>query len=314
MAGKDWFSCFMKRNNCLSIRKPEATSQARAAGFNYVVVQEFQANLERIFARHNYPPHRIGNADESSAPTVMTPTRVVALRGMRQVRLNTTRVNNIKVLTIPLISFYVKVQQTTGAERGTNVTMVGFGNAAGGTIPPAYVFPLRKVNPRSMQNAFPGSLALANGSGWMDGENFYLYMKHLQHHVKSCKEDPFLLILDNHSSHLDYRVVKFARENYIEMLTLPPHTSHELQPLDVAVFGPFKRAFSYAHLEWYRNNPGARISIHDIAGLSREPFVRAFTPSNLLAGFAKTGICPFKYFHHDDSRFAPSLVTDLPGL
>ena len=76
----------MKRNNSLSIRKPEATRQARAAGFNYVVVKEFQNNLERIFARFKYPPHRIGNADKSSAPTVMTPTKVVAIRVSKQVK------------------------------------------------------------------------------------------------------------------------------------------------------------------------------------------------------------------------------------
>ena len=192
--------------------------------------------------------------------------------------------------------------------------MVGFGNAAEGTIPPAYVFPLKKVNPRSMQHSFPGSLALANGSGWMDGENFFYYMNHLQHHVKSCNEDPFLLILDNHSSHLDYRVVKFAKENCIEMLTLPPHTSHELQPLDVSVFGPLKKAFANAQQEWFRKNPGLRISIPDIAGLSREPFVETFTPANLISGFTKTQIFPFKLFEPDNPRFSPSLVTELPGV
>jgi hypothetical protein len=27
----------------------------------------------------------------------------------------------------------------------------------------------------------------------------------------------------------------------LDLLTLPSHTSHHLQPLDVSVFGPFKR-------------------------------------------------------------------------
>jgi len=40
-AGRDWFTSFLKRNQKLSIRKPEATSQARAAGLNKVVMTKF---------------------------------------------------------------------------------------------------------------------------------------------------------------------------------------------------------------------------------------------------------------------------------
>ena len=88
-------------------------------------------------------------------------------------------------------------------------------------------------------------------------------------------------------------MVKFAKEHCIEMLTLPPHTSHELQPLDVSVFGPFKKAFANAQQEWYRKNPGLRISIHDIAGLSREPFVKTIIPRRISFPVLRI----LKYFH-----------------
>ncbi|XP_032779278.2 MFS-type transporter clz9 [Daphnia magna] len=255
-AGEDWFTSFMKRNDCLSLRKAEATSQVRAAGFNYPVVHAYQQKLASIFARHQYPPHRIFNIDETSNQTVMAPETVVAIRGTKQVR------------------------QTTGAERGTNVCMICFGNAAGGFIPPAYVFPLKNVNRKSMNNSVPGSIAFANGTGWVDGNIMVDVIDHIQHYVQSSQENPVLIVWDNFSAHLDYLVVKKAKDYGMELITLPPHTSHELQPLDVSVFVALKKYIKTAHMEWYCNNPGKRITIHEVAGLSRDPFHKAMTPSN----------------------------------
>jgi hypothetical protein len=44
-AGKDWFTNFLKRNQRLSIRKPEATSQASAAGLNKVLMNNFYGQV-----------------------------------------------------------------------------------------------------------------------------------------------------------------------------------------------------------------------------------------------------------------------------
>jgi len=44
-AGKDWFTNFLKRNQRPSIRKPEATNQARAAGLNKVVMNNFYGQV-----------------------------------------------------------------------------------------------------------------------------------------------------------------------------------------------------------------------------------------------------------------------------
>jgi hypothetical protein len=52
-----------------------------------------------------------------------------------------------------------------------------------------------------------------------------------------------LLILDGHSSHLTPEFDTFCEENAIICLCMPPYTSHLLQPLDVGVFSPLKRAY-----------------------------------------------------------------------
>ncbi|ESO10484.1 hypothetical protein HELRODRAFT_183584 [Helobdella robusta] len=62
MAGVDWIHGFLRRNNQLSIRQPEATNISRAVGFN----QE-------------------KNVDETGISTVQKPVKVVATKGTRLV-------------------------------------------------------------------------------------------------------------------------------------------------------------------------------------------------------------------------------------
>src|SRR5947207_755068 len=57
-------------------------------------------------------------------------------------------------------------------------------------------------------------------------------------------DDYRLIICDGHDSHISAEFVDFANQNKIEIVLLPPHSSHLLQPLDVAVFGPLKKAIS----------------------------------------------------------------------
>ena len=47
---------------------------------------------------------------------------------------------------------------------------------------------------------------------------------------------PVLLLIDGHKSHITLDVVYLCRDNDILLFCLTPHTTHALQPLDVAVF------------------------------------------------------------------------------
>lgn len=63
LAGKDWLEGFLKRNDRISIRKPEATSVNRIKAFNKVEVTNFFQNLEEVNAKYNFQPDRIYNFD-----------------------------------------------------------------------------------------------------------------------------------------------------------------------------------------------------------------------------------------------------------
>ena len=49
-----------------------------------------------------------------------------------------------------------------------------------------------------------------------------------------------LLIIDGFSGHCDTEVSNYAEAFDIEILALPPHSTHIMQPCDVGIFSPLK--------------------------------------------------------------------------
>jgi len=56
-----------------------------------------------------------------------------------------------------------------------------------------------------------------------------------------------------------------AADNGVVVVTIPPHTSRKLQPLDVCLYGPFKRLYNREIDSWLVSHPVKTVSIYDIA-------------------------------------------------
>ena len=97
------------------------------------------------------------------------------------------------------------------------------------------------------------------------------------------------------------------------ILTIYPHTSHRLQPLDVSVFSPFKRAYSNVLAEWMVRNVGKRFSIYEVAKATAKVYDVAFTQNNIKSGFRATGIWPFDRNIFTETDFLSSEPTNLPA-
>jgi hypothetical protein len=64
-----------------------------------------------------------------------------------------------------------------------------------------------------------------------------------------------LLVLNGHGSHFTLQIMKHAQEFRLDMITLPSHTSHALQTLNVFCFKPFKISFRKVRdVTMYKNN------------------------------------------------------------
>ena len=284
-AGKDWFLSFKDRNK-LAVRIPESTSLARATSFNRYNVAQFYNNLAAVMDRYKFSPNDIWNVDETGCTTVQNPGKVVTERGKKQ------------------------VGSSTSAERGELVTVEYCVNAVGNVIPPLLVFPRVHFRNHFLNGAPTGAIGRASRSGWMNEELFSDYIQHFIQHTRCTKERKVLLVLDNVESHITIRSIDLARENGVVLLTLPPHTSHRLQPLDRAVYGPFKKAYNVAMDGWIRSHPGRTVTIYDIPTLVAEAQLQAMSPRNIKAGFAATGIYPYNRDIFTDADFAAAEVTD----
>jgi len=131
--------------------------------------------------------------------------------------------------------------------------------------------------------------------------------------VKPSRSNPVLVILDGHQSHKSISAVELARENYITLVTIPPHTSHRLQPLDLTFFGPLKKAYNREVDKWMTRYPGRRVTDYDLCELFTPAYQRAASIEKAVNGFKCSGIFPLNPDVFDDEDFSPASVTEIPN-
>ena len=106
--------------------------------------------------------------------------------------------------------------------------------------------------------------------------------------------------------------LEYASQNHVIMLSVPPHTTHRLQPLDRTVYGPLSAYYEQAIDAFQKSHPSRRIQITDMAFLFGQAYQKACAIANATSGFAKCGISPYNSNIFNDDEFAPSAVTDMP--
>jgi hypothetical protein len=101
-----------------------------------------------------------------------------------------------------------------------------------------------------------------------------------------------LLVLDGHYSHTrNLDLIKLAKENHVCIISLPPHSTHKLQPFDKTFMGPLKAYYSEGIRTWLRINNRA-VTQFDLAELLGNALLKCQTRKLAVNGFRVTGICP----------------------
>ena len=98
------------------------------------------------------------------------------------------------------------------------------------------------------------------------------FSKHFLHHVGSGR--PLLLLMDGHSSHYNLEAVTLAKENDIILFTLVTHMTHQMQPLDMAVYGPLKTNWQDVCHHYFQSHPGKVIMKYQFNQLFSETWLK----------------------------------------
>ena len=102
-----------------------------------------------------------------------------------------------------------------------------------------------------------------------------------------------ILVLDEHASHTIEDFMFTTYKNKVQLVFLPPHTSHKTQPLDRSVFGPLKTYFRQTTKALGAHTASAAVNKRRFLYAYLDSSKAGMTSRNIMSGFKKTGIWPF---------------------
>ena len=181
-------------------------------GFNKPQVSRFFDLLKESLNFDKFTPDKIFNIDKTGMSTVEKMSRVIAQKGLKQ------------------------VGKISSAEKGKTVIVICAMNTIGAFIPPLFIFPRKRMVPSLMNDAPQGAVGYKSTNSWMEGSIFLNWLIHFQRITNASLDNKVLVILDNHNTNIFLPAVDYAQNHGIVLLSIPPHSSHRLQPLDRLFF------------------------------------------------------------------------------
>ena len=293
--GYDWFRGLARRHPEVSVRKQEPLSHSRARMLNSTTVEEYFVDLQKLLTKLKLfnKPAQIFSMDETGIQMEHVPTNVVARKGSKIVP---GRVSNNR----------------------ENITVIACVNALGTAMPPMVI--AKGKTYKSLLNfvtsdAPQGTIFTYSEKAWTDGSLGTEWFRNI--FLKNCgSERPILLVLDGHRSHETLDILELAVGENIEILCLPPHTTHFLQPLDRTVFGPMSSAYNRHCTEYMSENPTNVVCKKSWAKLFKKAWESSMTEANIKSGFRACGIYPYNPAAVPKAALKPSTqwnVSVAPG-
>lgn len=266
-----WYKRFLKRHSeVLHTRFTRPYDYQRARAEDPVAISEWIHLVQSNIARYGVAAEDIYNVDETGFLHGRIPSQRVLSRKTRRAQPPRRIQPGCR-------------QYTTAVECISGVGVV---------LPPLIIFSGKSITDSAVVQALPPNwMYIESDNGWTSFDiSFQWLQKVFEPNTRRTTSTHRILILDGHGSHLTVEFHEFCKEHDIIMLCMPPHSSHLLQPLDIAVFAPVK--VEYGSQISQLLIPAANITKHEfIAAYAIARRIR-MTPSTIAAGWRAAGLIP----------------------
>jgi hypothetical protein len=186
--------------------------------------------------------------------------------------------------------------QTHGGARvkRTTITAIECISADGRYLNPMIIWPATTHQSNWTTFPTPGWQYACNESGYTDSNISLQWFKRVfdPETKERANGRPHVLILDGFGTHETLEILEYCFANSIILCRLPSHTSHKLQPCNVAAFGPLKTTYR-DQAEQLEQGGVNTIGKKHFTSLYKPAREKAFTPKNIKTGFAASGLFPF---------------------
>lgn len=281
--GNGWLPRFFKHHPEVKTKKVKRVDYKRIEGATTEVIRTWFEKLVLPAIEDILPEHR-GNMDELGVMEGMGTNGLCVGRRETRVAIAKSPENRIWITIIECVT------------------------AAGQSLPPLVIYEGADVQ----QQWFPRDSRLYNTisrwrfttspKGWTNNDIALHWLKEI-YIPGTATPRKRLLVVDGHGSHESDEFMWECYANNIHLLFLPPHCSHVLQPLDVAVFSPLKNS--------YRRHLSDIILQRNGLPLNKQDFVVAFARAredaiyskNIRSGWEASGLWPVNIERPLASRF-----------
>jgi hypothetical protein len=130
-------------------------------------------------------------------------------------------------------------------------------------------------------------------NGWTNNETGLEWIQHFHKHTASRAKGVYrMLVVDGHESHLSAEFQIFCKSHNIITLSMPSHSSHLTQPLDVGCFSVLKRSYGD------QINGLVKAHVNHITKVEffiafKAAYLETMTEKNIKGGFRGSGLVPF---------------------